>query len=149
MDISTELAHSACSCFQARRLSRLLTQRYDRAFAPLGITVNQYALLRHADAGPTPTITALAARLGMERSTLSRELRALEQAGWIALRAGRDARAREVVVTPAGARLLRRAATQWQQAQAATEDALGIDTVRQLNTLLDTLARRLSEPSLS
>ncbi|MCD9031384.1 MarR family winged helix-turn-helix transcriptional regulator [Luteimonas sp. Y-2-2-4F] len=129
-----DLAHSDCTCFQARRLARLLTQHYDRAFAPLGLNVNRYSILRHAEAGQT--ITRLAARLGMERSTLSRDLRPLLEAGWLELQREADGRSRQVRLTPSGRALLRRGAACWRNAQSALAAGLGQDATRALNASL-------------
>ena len=45
---------SHCTCFRLRKLSRLVTQRYDRALAPLGLNLNQYSILRRASREPRP-----------------------------------------------------------------------------------------------
>lgn len=135
-DANADAAPSACTCFRMRRLTRRISQRYDQALAPAGLTVNQYSILRHAGGEPR-TVGALAEALGMDRSTLSRELTPLASAGWVERVAGDDARERLVCVTTAGRRTLREAEPLWREAQDAVEAALGASGVTTLHRALD------------
>jgi len=133
-----------CSCHRLRKIARLMTQRYDRALAPAGINVNQYAILRHARTQPQ-TVGALARSLGMERSTLSRDLKHLVAAGWVRLqRDPDDARQRRVEVLPAGDAVLRVAEPLWRAAQVQVEALMGIDDVGRLHAVLDRVTRTLA-----
>ncbi len=116
---------SPCTCFRLRKLSRLLSQRYDAALAPAGLNINQYSILRRAERTPH-AIGSLAGELGMDRTTLSRDLRPLADAGWLRLVAGNDdARRRRIVVTAAGRRAIARAEPLWREAQAEIETLVG------------------------
>jgi DNA-binding MarR family transcriptional regulator len=116
---------SHCTCFRLRKLSRLVTQRYDRALAPVGLNLNQYSILRRAAREPRP-IGDLAGELGMDRTTLSRDIRPLAAAGWIELaRGAADARQRCIHVTAAGKALLENAQPRWREAQDAIDALLG------------------------
>ena len=127
-DKTTTVA-SPCTCFRLRKLSRLLSQRYDAALAPAGLNINQYSILRRADRTPH-TIGSLATELGMDRTTLSRDLRPLVDAGWLRLVPGEDdARRKRVVVTAAGKRAVARAYPLWREAQAEVEALVGGDDV--------------------
>jgi len=133
-----------CSCHRLRKLTRLMTQRYDRALAPAGVNVNQYAILRRAQHQPR-TVGALAMTLGMERSTLSRDLKHLVAAGWVRLqRDPDDARQRRVEVLPAGDAVLRVAEPLWRAAQVQVEALMGIDDVGRLHAVLDRVTRTLA-----
>ena len=66
--------------------TRLVTRHYDRALAPVGLSTNGYSILaRLGRLGPLP-LGALAARLGIDRSTLSREIAPLVAAGLVEAR---------------------------------------------------------------
>lgn len=118
---------SPCTCFRLRKLSRLLSQRYDAALAPAGLNVNQYSILRRADRTPH-AIGSLAVELGMDRTTLSRDLRPLVDGDWVRLVAvDGDARRRRIVVTAAGRRAIARAYPLWRKAQAEVGDLIGGD----------------------
>ncbi|WP_238333534.1 MarR family winged helix-turn-helix transcriptional regulator [Luteimonas marina] len=138
-------APTACTCFRLRKLSRLLSQRYDAALAPAGLNVNQFSILRRAER-PRYTIGSLAAELGMERTTLSRDLRHLVDAGWLRLVAGDDARRRHVVLTAAGRRTIERALPLWRGVQDEVERDLGATTVAKLHVDLDRAMQRLEAP---
>jgi len=116
---------AACACGRLRRATRALTQRYDDAMAPAGLRVTQFSLLRTlARRGPA-RITELAAALLLDRTALSRNLDPLAARGLVAIVAGRDARTREVALTPAGDAALRAALPHWQRAQAEVAARLG------------------------
>lgn len=127
---------SPCTCFRFRKLARLVTQRYDRELASAGLTLNQYSILRRAARMPQ-AIGALARELGMDRTTLTRDLRPLAAAGWVELVPGPDARQRQVRVTPAGKAVAAAAQPSWRRAQDAVERQLGPAVVAQLHRHLD------------
>jgi DNA-binding MarR family transcriptional regulator len=71
-------------------------------------------------------IGALAERSGLDQSTLSRNLRALERAGLVEITVQEtDHRRRAVWLTEAGARRLESAIPVWKAAHAALADAIG------------------------
>src|SRR5688572_17654539 len=133
---------SNCTCFRLRKLSRLLSQRYDAALAPAGINVNQFSILRRADHAPR-TIGALALELGMDRTTLTRDLRHLADARWIRLVPGDDARQKRIVVTAAGKRVIGRALPLWRGIQDGTDALLGPVVLSKLHADLDRATARL------
>ena len=91
-----------CTCAMLRRTARRATQFYDQLLKPSGLTLSQYSLLANIERVGQPTISELAQRIGMDRTTLSRNLRPAVQAGWIAIVPGRDRRRRRVVLQPEG-----------------------------------------------
>ena len=133
-----------CSCHRLRKLSRMMTQRYDQALAPAGLNVNQYAILRRAQIQPR-TVGELATTLGMERSTLSRDLKHLVAAGWVRLlRDPDDARQRRIEVLPAGAAVITQAEPLWRATQVQVEALMGVDEVGRLHAVLDRVTRKLA-----
>ena len=98
-------ADSKCTAAALRKASRRITQFYDTALAPVGLTVTQYSLLAElAKRGRTvPTVTELADAMVMDRSGLGHTLGPLQRDGLITLTVdSRDARARNVVLTVKG-----------------------------------------------
>lgn len=130
-----------CSCFRLRRLARAMSRLYDQHLAAAGLKTTQYSVLAHAGRAALP-VAELAERLGTERTTLTRNLKPLCDAGWIALVPGADSRQRIVTITDAGRTKLEQAWPYWRAAQDAFERQLGTGTVRQLHAQLDdTLAQ--------
>ncbi len=97
---------SECICTHLRRAARGVSRHYDEALAGFGVNVAQFSLLRHLQRLDRPSITTLAEAMGLERSTLGRNLRVLEAEGLLALVDGDDQRNRVVLLTEAGKQLL-------------------------------------------
>lgn len=131
------LPQSLCTCFRLRKLTRLVTQRYDRELAAAGLNLNQYSILKRAARVPQ-AVGALAREIGMDRTTLSRDLKPLDAAGWIELVASEDdARQRLIHLTPAGKRVLAKAHPLWRKAQDDVDARLGSTHVQALHAHLD------------
>lgn len=128
-----------------RKLSRLMSQRYDQALAPAGINLNQYSILRRTGGQGRP-LGEIAHALGMDRSTLSRDLKPLVEAGWIESVAGADARQRRLRITAAGRRRIERAQPLWRAAQDQIDRGLGLDGIALLHAQLDKAIAQLQEP---
>lgn len=112
-------------CTSVRMAARAVTRLYDRALAGAGIRATGYAILARLDAeGPLP-VGRLAARLALERTSCSREVRLLVEAGLVEAAVGEDRRRRLLELTPAGAKLLGRARRDWRRVQAQIEAAHG------------------------
>ncbi len=132
---------SVCVCASLRMATRLVTRHYDRALAPAGISTNDYSILvRLGEQGPLP-LGAFAATLGMDRSTLSRELAPLDEAGLIETTADSgDRRRRVLALSPAGRRRVREAYPLWKAAQRSLVAEFGADRTASLLGELNALA---------
>jgi len=131
-----------------RSLSRKISQLYDDALAPSGLKGTQFSLLSQARVrrGQAPlTVTALAAVLNTDRTTMTRNLRTLEQSGLIALQPGADARSRCVVLTAEGEAAFRQALGLWKQAQAQVRALCGSDQIAALEQLVTQLLPRMAD----
>jgi DNA-binding MarR family transcriptional regulator len=91
-----------------------------------------------AAAGPLP-VTRLAQALGLDRTTLTRNMRALLDQGLIAVADGEDRRTRVVALTPKGRERLTEALGMWEQAQASVEARFGLGALRGLHGELSRL----------
>ncbi len=121
-----------CSCFVLRRLARTITRLYDRHMARLDLKVTQFGVL-NALAVKSAPISRLALDLGLERTTLSRNLKPLEVRRLVTIEGGPDPRQRIVHLAPDGRVLLRVARRAWRTAQGEVETALGAAFVSRLN----------------
>ena len=108
-----------CICTAARRRSRDLTRVFEKAMRGSGLHVTQFTLLATlVQTGPIPT-TRLADFQGLERTTLTRNLVPLIRDGFVRIDEGKDRRIRNVMITPAGEEVARRAFPFWKKAQDA------------------------------
>lgn len=131
---------NSCICLGLRRAARAVSRRYDVAFRPLGLTSGQFSILGALLQNRPVPLGNLATMLGMDRTTLNRNLRPLEAADLIATRPDdTDQRVRALELTTKGHTILVKAIPLWREMQKATEDRLGQmpwQTVRgALNTL--------------
>jgi DNA-binding MarR family transcriptional regulator len=135
-------ALSGCTCHRLRKLTRRLTQHYDAYLAPAGLRVTQYSLLANLCHSGPATMSALAILMEMDRTTLTRNLKPLSDAGLVDVAAGEDARERIVSATERGRRACAAARESWRRAQDEVNRALGPEQVAALHQLLDgSLAR--------
>ncbi|MED5612037.1 MULTISPECIES: MarR family winged helix-turn-helix transcriptional regulator [Pseudomonas] len=129
-----------CLCTQLRRAARGVTRVYDDALQGIGLTVAQFSLLRHLARLEQPSISELAEAMGLDRSTLGRNLRPLQAEGLVVLQgdAG-DQRNRLVLLTAAGRERLEQGAQPWEAAQRRMYERLGAERREQLMALLGEL----------
>lgn len=140
--MSEPIAPTYCTCLALRRATRRVTQIYDAHMKPVGLRITQFAVLGQLagtpGAAPAPiSITALARRLGLDRSTLGRNLRPLLKAGLVAMEGGDDRRAHTLALTEAGRALLDKAMPLWRDAQRHVSEKLGREKTRALRAVLD------------
>ncbi len=132
-----ERSDGHCTCAVLRRTARKVTQSYDRALRPAGIKLTQYSVLANIGRDDALSITELAERLAMDRTTLTRNLRPMERAGWIKIGLGPNRRSRSVAITDAGRRVFETAFPLWQEAERRFRRGLGRETAADLRRLLD------------
>jgi DNA-binding MarR family transcriptional regulator len=134
-----------CTNFKTRQLSRLLSRRYDAALAPAGLKTTQYSLLSHVlQLGPIAP-GELARRMGLDASTLTRNLQPLLGAGLLVQDAGPDGRTRSISLTDAGRAKQAEARRGWKAAQLEVNALLGAERVAALHALLDDCTARLEQ----
>jgi len=63
-----------CACSQVRRLSRKLSSLYDTLLSPERLTITQYSLLANIERAGQLSHAVLAEKVGMDRTTLTRNL---------------------------------------------------------------------------
>jgi DNA-binding MarR family transcriptional regulator len=116
----------ACLCLASRRASRAITRAFDRQLRPWGIRATQFSILTNLmERGPT-TIGDLAEAMGIERTTLTRNLGVVEERGWVKIGIGKeDGRSRVVSATPKGRKAVYAALPAWRRAQAAATASVG------------------------
>ena len=132
-----------CSCFKLRRLTRAMSRVYDQHMAAVGLKTTQYSVLANVARSALP-VAELAERLGMERTTLTRNLKPLADAGWVGARPGADSRQRIVTITDAGLQKLAEAYPVWCGAQRAFEQLVGLEAVRAMHSQIDSTLARLT-----
>ncbi|HSC62136.1 MAG TPA: MarR family winged helix-turn-helix transcriptional regulator [Caldimonas sp.] len=145
MPNASDAAPKGCTNFKLRRLTRRVSQHYDRVVAASGLKTTQYSLLSQMEhLGPVRP-SDLAAAMAMDNSTLTRNLQPLVASGWAEIGPGEDGRSRRVAITARGRAKRIEARREWKRAQLALNERLGAARVVALHALLDECLATLSE----
>jgi len=134
-DATDYMAAADCFCLASRQAARKITRLYDRTMQQSGIRVTQFTILSQLMLRGEMPIGKLAGILGMERTTLTRNLTLLEERKWISIKPGDDPRSRIVAITAPGRVIVRRGFPYWSKAQAHVGKMLGGDGQAALKTL--------------
>jgi DNA-binding MarR family transcriptional regulator len=131
-----------CPAIHLRQASRLLARIYDDAFRPLGLELSQLpvvaTVVQRGDSGIS--VGELARTLVLDRTTVTRAIRPLEQAGFLQVaRSPVDARSKVVVATRAGERVVRAAYPLWQRTTKRVREVFGAARIDELNAALAAL----------
>ena len=115
-----------CVAKQLYQTARMVARVFSAELAEVGVSLSQFSTLnRIADQGPI-TITELAEQMVMDRTTVTRNLRALTTPGWVKVVPNpQDRRSKLLSITTAGIRCLRDARGPWERAQAQVLQAYG------------------------
>ena len=125
-DLKTSLeAANTCLGFGVRKAARVITQAYDAALAPAGLTGSQFSLMNALNLMGEPTMAQLAQAVSTDRTTLTRNLRLLEKQDWVVIAPGTDKRTRQIRLTKAGHALLEHALVRWKQVNDRVYQSFG------------------------
>jgi DNA-binding MarR family transcriptional regulator len=136
-DLAAEVG-GACLGMRVARLHRVVARLYEQALQTVGLTQPQMEVLASliSAAGPVRP-AALAAKLMLERSTISRNLALMQNRGWVTVtETSATRRAMSVTITDAGVTAFTSAGTAWRRAQADVTRMLGPDAAPMLDRWL-------------
>jgi DNA-binding MarR family transcriptional regulator len=129
------LMKTICYCAAVRTAARKTTALYDSILRPAGVTLAQYSLMRKVERAGTVSLTGLGRLAELDRSTIGRNVKALEALGLVRTAPAEDQREAAVRLTSAGEATLERAQPLWEEAQRRVEAALGGPEARRLRAL--------------
>ena len=121
--------------------ARAVTRAYDTALRPVGLRATQLSMLVAVTSADAVSIAALADFLGMDRTTLTRNLRPLEKEGLISVGPEGWRRSRTLEITRKGQSRLREALPLWERAQDDLRQKLGDQDWTGVRHSLDRLIR--------
>lgn len=126
-----------CTCGNLRQAARVITQLYDDMLRPSGLLITQFKLLGALAAQGPIALSPLAEQLGLDPTTLARNLKLLTRDGLVEISVGEDRRTRMVRLTVRGQEALTKALPLWEDAQAWVISQFGQE---RWHTLLSDLA---------
>lgn len=142
MDIkNNEKKPSICNCLNLRRASAAITKIYDERLAPSGLTVSQYSILKQLKLLGSVSVSDLAIKIRLDRTTLVRSLKPLEAASLIIDVSQKGTRNRQLQLTNKGIEKLIEAESMWNDAQNFIEQKLGKENIEKLTSLLSMIER--------
>ncbi|MBI3433982.1 MAG: MarR family transcriptional regulator [Proteobacteria bacterium] len=111
----THEVRDRCLCLHLQRAARVIGRCFDDALRRFDLTNGQFSLLMSLNRQKPPRIGDVAPLLGMDRTTLTANLKPLARRGLLTvLPDSRDKRSRRLCLTDAGRDLLAQAVPTWR-----------------------------------
>ncbi len=140
---AAEMISANCLAARVRLLHRTITGIFDEELRSLGLTDAQLTILvATANRGPVSP-GALARRLNLEKSTISRKIARLNKNGWLIVSDGESGREQQLTLNAAGKALLVKALPVWSEAQTKVKATLGQRGADQVRSLGNAVWSRL------
>ena len=114
-----------CYCQAARRSARFLSRTYDRHLSPTGLNVQQFSILSLIAANEGVTIAALADEMVIDRTTLVRALKPLQDSGFVSTKPAGKWGSLSLKLTRDGKKRVLDGDSLWQDAQREFEAKFG------------------------
>lgn len=137
---SDELLRIPCACASLRRASRVVTQLYEDAFRPFGVTAPQFTVLATLSAMGEMPHSRLSDLLAMDATTLSRVLQLMTRRGWLKTSSGTDRRQKLISLSEDGEALFARTKPVWHAVQHKLQNAFGGADWSKMFVLVDRVA---------
>ncbi|NOY63038.1 MAG: winged helix-turn-helix transcriptional regulator [Gammaproteobacteria bacterium] len=134
-----------CACFNIRKASRVVTQIYDEVMHETGLRGTQFTILANIAGYQRITISVLAEKLVMDRTTLTRNLKPLNKQGLIEIVPGEDRRTRAIELTAEGHAVLAEALPLWREAQKRVTQFMGKSRLTHLIAELRSLEKMVDK----
>ncbi len=121
------LYESQCYCTNIRRCESVITEYYNKQLADSGLTIVQYYLLKNLRKLGKANITHWAQWVGLERSTMVRNVKSLEKRNLVELTEGHG---KTYHLTKEGEQAVESSSTAWTKAQEKIEGLIGAEDAR-------------------
>ncbi len=120
-----DLLRIPCACATLRRATRVVTQLYEDAFRPFGLTAPQFTVLAVLSAFGEMTHSRLGELLATDATTLTRVLQLMTRRGWLRTNTGKDRRQRLISLSESGLEIFSQAKPAWHEVQGKLQEAYG------------------------
>ena len=133
----SKLYKSKCYCTNLRRSANFITEYYNLCFKDLDLTVAQYYIMVNLSRLKNSNSSDLSKTIGLERSTLVRNIQGLIKKGLVD--EGGEGKGRQFRLTKKGEKLLENAKPKWEEAQDKMKKFLGEEDSLALFRIADKL----------
>lgn len=134
-----------CVCFNLRWVARSITQFFDAEMRLHGIRPTQITILQSLSARKNWSMADLSEWLGMDRTTLLRNLRPLQRDGLINTAGGGRGSRVDLSITEEGLQKIKESMPAWKIAQSAAVKTLGEKRWSEILSDLETVALALGK----
>ena len=134
-----------CVCFNLRWVTRAVTQFFDAEMRRHGIRPTQGTILLALNAKESWTMAELSDCLGLERTSLVRNLQPLQRDGLVTADGGGRGRRVELAITAKGGKQVEKFMPAWRAAQSAVVKTLGEKRWSAILSDLETAALALNK----
>ncbi len=134
-----------CMCYEFRKTARIVINYYDDALKSTDLKSNQFLILVAVAFMKSTNFKTLAEFLGIDQSTLARNLVTIEKQGFVTVKPGKNRREKIITLSRKGKRKLASAFPLWQKAQKTLLDKFGIDRWHKLKAEMDEVAAAARE----
>jgi DNA-binding MarR family transcriptional regulator len=139
--LDQSMSAGTCTCGELRKAARAITLLYDDAFKSTGLLSTQFNVLQAIYNIDSIRISDLANKLGMDRTTLTRNLSVLERQRFIEISQGKDQRTRIVIATQKGRSAVSKTILLWNRVQRKVKQEMGENSWRELMQNLGQLVK--------
>lgn len=122
-----------CMCYEFRKTARVVINFYDDALKSADLKSNQFLILVAVGFMKSTNFKTLAEFLGIDQSTLARNLVTVEKQGFVAVKPGKNRREKIITLSRRGKQKLASAFPLWQKAQKTLLDKIGADKWHRLS----------------
>lgn len=124
-----------CLTFHAQRIARSMGRQMELALQPVGLTNQQFTTLTILRQAKIMATSELAEIMGVERTTMTRNIEQMRRKGWLEPTQAEDRRVKAFQLTKTGTDLQAEAYPLWQAQQTKFLDELGTQTATDLIAL--------------
>jgi DNA-binding MarR family transcriptional regulator len=128
-----------------RDAARSLTNAYDKALLPSGLRTTQFTMLNVLARHSTASVTELSAALDLDQTTITRNLKLLEDAGLVTRVPHHDPRVKLVKLTTKGKQKRQAASEYWHEMQGYITSSLSEKDWQTFQKVLHTIQNRCKE----
>lgn len=132
-----------CMNGKLRKLHRLINAAYMSNLKPFGIRGSMLSILFIIGKRPRVNQKTIAENLILDQSTMTRDLRKLEEKGWISKRRGADSRHKELILTDNGYQLLEEITPVWERMHHTVESILGQYNIQNIDQVMKAIQSNL------
>jgi DNA-binding MarR family transcriptional regulator len=116
-----------CVCYEFRKTARFVINYYDTALKDADLKSNQFIILVAVAYLKSPNFKTLAEFVGIDQSTLARNLTTVENQKLVSVRTGKNRREKLITLTKKGEQKVVKSFPLWKKAQGRIVGGLGTE----------------------